>query len=230
MAKPGWGRREFLASASAAVLAARAGAAEKEPAGNAEKEEEEVAPGEDLMREHGVLRRVMLVYDEGVHRLDAHQELPLDAVSAAAGIVRRVIEDYHEKLEERFLFPRFERRGELTDLVAVLRDQHRAGREVTAAIQELAKAPVRTDSGRRQLAGRLRAFTRMYRPHAAREDTVLFPAFHGLVGQRAYMELGEQFEDQERRVLGESGFEGAVKEVAKLEEELGIHDLARFTP
>jgi hypothetical protein len=28
----------------------------------------------------------------------------------------------------------------------------------------------------------------------------------------------------------ESGFEGAVQEVAKLETALGIHDLAKFTP
>jgi hypothetical protein len=26
----------------------------------------------------------------------------------------------------------------------------------------------------------------MYRPHAAREDTVLFPAFHALVGEKTY--------------------------------------------
>ncbi len=215
------GRRNFIAGASAAVLAARVRAAEKE---------EQVAPGEDLMREHGVLRRVMLLYDEGIRRLDARQELPLDALSAGAGIVRRVIEEYHEKLEEDFLFPRFEKAGKLTELVAVLRTQHRAGRDVTAAVLKLAKGPIRTDADRQQLAGRLRAFTRMYRPHAAREDTVLFPAFHDLVGQKAYVELGEQFEEREKRVLGESGFEGAVKEVAKLETALGIHDLARFTP
>lgn len=70
----------------------------------------------------------------------------------------------------------------------------------------------------------------MYRPHASREDTELFPAFHDLVGERAYRELGEQFEDREKRTLGASGFEGAVGEVGKLETELGIHDLARFTP
>jgi len=70
----------------------------------------------------------------------------------------------------------------------------------------------------------------MYEPHAAREDTDLFPAFHALMGDRPYRELGEAFEDRERKVLGADGFEGAVKEVARIEEALGIHDLARFTP
>ncbi len=216
------GRRTFIAGAGAAVVAARVRAAEKQ--------EEQVAPGEDLMREHGVLRRVMLVYDEAIRRLEARQEVPLDALSSGARIIRRVIEDYHEKLEEDFLFPRFEKAGKLTELVAVLRSQHKAGRVVTADVLKLAKGPVRTDADRHDLAGRLRAFTRMYRPHAAREDTVLFPAFHELVGQKAYTDLGEQFEDREKRVLGGTGFEGAVKEVAKLETALGIDDLAKFTP
>jgi hemerythrin-like domain-containing protein len=215
-------RRRFVAGAGVALLAAHAGAAEKE--------EEQVAPGEDLMREHGVLRRVMLVYDEAVRRLETKRDVPLDAVASGAAIVRRVIEDYHEKLEEDFLFPRFDKAGKLADLVMVLRNQHKAGRAVTADVLKLAKRPVKSEADRKRLRDRLLSFTRMYRPHASREDTVLFPAFHELVGQKAYLELGEQFEDHEKRVLGESGFEGAVKEVAKLETAMDIHDLAKFTP
>ncbi len=217
-----FGRRRFLGGAGVALLALGARAAEKQ--------EEDVAPGEDLMREHGVLRRVMLVYDEATRRLGARRELPRDVLSAGAGIIRRVIEDYHEKLEEDFLFPRFEKAGKLTQLVAVLRAQHRAGRKVTADVLKLAAGPLRADADRERLAERLRAFTRMYRPHASREDTVLFPAFHDLVGEKAYRELGEQLEDREKRVLGEDGFEGAVHEVARLEAALGIDDLSKFTP
>ena len=218
-----FGRRQFAAGATAVLLARGVGAAEAE-------EEEEVAPGEDLMREHGVLRRVMLVYDEAVRRLGAREPVPLDVVAGGAAIIRRVIEDYHEKLEEEFLFPRFEKAGKLTDLVAVLRTQHKAGRSVTADILRLTKGSAHTDADRRQLAARLVSFTRMYRPHASREDTVLFPAFHELVGQKAYGELGDEFEEREKKVLGESGFEGAVQEVDRLERHLGIHDLAKFTP
>jgi hemerythrin-like domain-containing protein len=216
------GRRRFLAGAGMALVATGVRAAE---AGG-----EEIAPGEDLMREHGVLRRVMLVYDEAVRRMGGRHEVPLDVVSAGAGIIRRVIEDYHEKLEEEFLFPRFESAGTLTELVAVLRGQHKAGRAVTADVLRLTKGSLRSDADRERLAARLTAFTRMYRPHASREDTVLFPAFRSLVGPKAYAGLGEEFEEREKKLLGESGFEGAVHEVAKLETALGIHDLAKFTP
>ncbi len=70
----------------------------------------------------------------------------------------------------------------------------------------------------------------MYEPHAAREDTVLFPAFHALFTEKEFDELGERFEEKEHQVLGSAGFEGTVEKVAQLERSLGIYDLAQFTP
>jgi hemerythrin-like domain-containing protein len=216
-------RRHFLAAVCGSGVTLAAGGRA------ATKEEAEVGPAEDLMREHGVLRRVLFLYDEAAHRLDQNVTPPLDALGAGAAIVRRVIEDYHEKLEESFVFPRLEKAKKLTALTAILREQHAAGGSVTAEISRMAKG-ILADADRGKLAALLRAFNRMYRPHAAREDTVLFPAFHEMMGEKAWHELGEQFEDEERKKLGNQGFEGAVAEVAKLEEQFGMADLARFTP
>jgi hemerythrin-like domain-containing protein len=74
------------------------------------------------------------------------------------------------------------------------------------------------------------AFIRMYRPHEAREDTVLFPAFRKIVSAKRLQELGEQFEKEEDRLFGEEGFEKTVEQVASIEKQLGIYDLAQFTP
>jgi len=194
----------------------------------AKDDDDEVTPAEDLMREHGVLRRVMYLYDDAADRLTTRRDVPLDALAACAGIVRRVIEDYHEKLEEDFLFPRFEKAGKLADLTAVLRRQHVAGRALTEQITQLTRAAL-ADSDRARLAAALRSFNHMYRPHAAREDTVLFPELRGLVGKHAYEELGDQFEDKEKQMLGDHGFERAVDEVARLERAFGLDDLARLT-
>lgn len=218
-------RRSFLTTAgSLTVLASCAGSsrgvARAEPG-----EEEEVTPAEDLMREHGVLRRVMYLYDEAARRLEGKAEVPLDAVLACAGIIRHVIEDYHEKIEQDFVFPRFEKAGTLVDLTKILREQHAVGRALTDQIVQLAKAPL-AEADRAALARVLRRFGLMYQPHAAREDTVLFPAFRGLVGAKAYAELGEQFEDREKQILGDHGFERAVEDVAKLERAFGFDDLA----
>jgi hypothetical protein len=51
-------------------------------------------------------------------------DFPKNVVPDAAGIVRRFIEDYHEKLEEDSVFPRFGKAGKQTDLVKVLLAQH----------------------------------------------------------------------------------------------------------
>jgi len=228
-------RRDFLLRAGTlgAALACGPAAVAAPPAKTRPRrprsDDEEVTPAEDLMREHGVLNRILLVYEEAVRRLEAGVELPPDAVGGAAGIVRRFVEDYHEKLEEEHLFPRFVKAGTLADLVEVLKAQHEAGRALTGDIIGLA-APAAGDARSRQtLVSRLRAFVRMYRPHEAREDTVLFPALHRLIPEREYRALGDRFERREHELFGERGFEGVVDEVAAIEKSLGIYDLAQFT-
>jgi hemerythrin-like domain-containing protein len=196
-----------------------------------EKKEEEVSPAEDLMREHGVLKRVLLVYDEAIRRIAANQELPMETVADSANIIRSFIEDYHEKLEENFLFPRFEKAGKLVDLVKTLREQHQAGRRVTDLTLSLAKQRVLKDSAdRAKFVDSLRQFVRMYSPHEAREDTVLFPEFRKIVSSNEYDSLGEQFEDKEHELFGEDGFEKMVDKIADIEKKLGIYNLAQFTP
>jgi hemerythrin-like domain-containing protein len=190
-------------------------------------QDEGVTPAEDLMREHGLLARLLLVYEEGLRRIDARQGAPLDALSAAAGIVRTFVEDYHERLEERHLFPCFAGARQHESLVATLAAQHAAGRALTEQITRL--TALREGTALAGLGDPLRRFVRMYRPHAAREDTVLFPALHGIVPRARYEELGELFEEEERTRLGKDGFEAMVAKVAGIERALGIDDLAHFT-
>src|SRR5262245_59487075 len=72
-----------------------------------------VTPPEDLMREHGVLKRLLLVYREVIRRVASGDQLPAQELHAAARIVREFVEDYHEKLEERYVFPRLRSAGKL---------------------------------------------------------------------------------------------------------------------
>jgi hemerythrin-like domain-containing protein len=220
-------RRLFLlgvASGSAVVLtscaAGRAGSDDDKP----DEAEAEVTPGEDLMQEHGVVERILLVYGEVVRRLERNEAVDLSLVTETAGIVRRFVEDYHERNEEKHIFPRLEAAQREVGLVTTLRQQHQRGREVTDEIVRLAQSKASPE-----LARLLGNFERMYRPHAAREDTVLFPAFRSIVGRHGYAELGEQFEDEEHARFGEHGFEDTVAAIARIESSLGILDLERFT-
>jgi hemerythrin-like domain-containing protein len=183
------------------------------------------------MREHGVLNRILLIYEEGIRRAVAKQAFPAETVANAADIVRRFIEQYHEKLEEDHLFPRFEKANKLVDLVGSLRRQHQAGRKLTDTIIRLSPAAgAQAASNQQQLLDSMRGFVRMYRPHEAREDTVLFPAFRSILEPKEFEALGEQFEDKEHELFGKEGFHGIVAQVAKLEQTLGIYDLDQFTP
>ena len=196
-----------------------------------EQEAEKVSPPEDLMREHGVLNRILLIYDEHIRRLDAKQDFDPVVLAGAAGIIRRFVEEYHEKLEEDYLFPRFRKAKKHVDLVDTLLSQHQVGRRVTAQIEQLAvAAALRDDAKKRQLGDSLRAFVRMYRPHEAREDTVLFPAFRGIVSAHEFDALGEEFEKKEDQLFGDEGFFKVVGQVEELEKKLGIYELAQFTP
>jgi len=196
-----------------------------------EEKEIEVGPPEDLMREHGVLKRVLLIYGEALRRLDAKQDFPPDALADAARIIRSFVEDYHEKLEEDFLFPRLEKANQLVDLVKVLRTQHQAGRRVTDVTLRFANLQsLKNDADRAQLISSMQQFIRMYNPHEAREDTVLFPAFRKIVSPHEFDSLGEDFERKEDELFGEDGFEKVVDKVAGIEKRFGIYDLAQFTP
>jgi hemerythrin-like domain-containing protein len=212
-----------------AVLAASASLPMWAERGKSGPEEEKVSTNEDLMREHGVLKRVLLAYDEVVRRIGANQDFPPQAATDSANIIRKFIEDYHEKLEEDYLFPRFRKAGKLVDLVNLLYQQHQAGRRVTERILSRVQSLKSTDD-RKRLAEDLHAFVRMYAPHEAREDTVLFPALHKIVTPQEYDSLGEQFEKIERQTFGGDGFDIYVDRVSAVEKQLGIYDLAQFTP
>lgn len=193
------------------------------------KKNEEVSATEDLMREHGALVRLLIIYRESANKLKTGGDLRMNILAEAAGIIRRFVEGYHEKIEERFVFPRFEKSQDLGELVRVLKAQHESGRKVTDRILELAKSEPGANE-RAELAQLIESFERMYYPHLAREDTVLFPAYHASMSEKEFDKMGDRFEDMEREVLGSGGFENTLAAIAGLEKELGILDLAHFTP
>jgi hemerythrin-like domain-containing protein len=198
----------------------------------AEEPDEDVAPAEDLMREHGVLNRILLIYEFYERRLRKTKfDADPDALRESAEIIRDFIENYHEKLEEDHLFPRFEKANKLVELTMTLRTQHKAGRALTEKLLGNGGPKTwKTVEERTVGAKTLVEFIRMYRPHEAREDTVLFPSLRSIISAHEYAALGEDFENLEHKLFGKEGFEGVVERVGEIEKRIGIYELSQFTP
>jgi hemerythrin-like domain-containing protein len=223
-------RREFVKKGLIVTLTGVAGTSLLSGCKNEDEEGQKVAPPEDLMQEHGLLNRILLIYDTCRVHLVNKENFSKETLSNAAGIIRTFVEDYHEKQEEDYLFPRFKKVNQLTDLVNVLLQQHQAGRRITDQIMQLTKLQTTNDTENQKLIQLLTSFNSMYRPHEAREDTVLFPAFRKIVSKHEYDSLGEEFENNEQKKFGKDGFESMVTKVADIEKQLGIYELSQFTP
>ena len=69
----------------------------------------------------------------------------------------------------------------------------------------------------------------MYEHHAAIEDTIVFPAWKQTLKPEDLDEMNQKFEEIEHQQFGEDGFENALKQIAEIEQSLGLSDLTQFT-
>jgi hemerythrin-like domain-containing protein len=231
-----WQRRDMLQQAAAIGLVfpgLSLTVFAQENREEAEKKEPEVTATEDLMREHGVIRRALLVYYELVPKLrkDA-ASVDASALRQTALLFRTFGEDYHERmLEEQHIFPLIHKQGtELQGYADVLTAQHNRGREITDYVLAVSNGPRISVAHAEPLARTLEGFVLMYENHAAREDTIVFPAWKKNFSNKQLDEISDQFEDIEHKMFGKDGFEDAEKKISRIEGELGFSDLSQFTP
>ena len=192
----------------------------------------EVTAAEDLMREHGILRRALLVYSAAAIKLRGNPgAIAPDALQKTAKLFRAFGEEYHEKkLEEAFIFPAVKKAGgEAASYPDILVAQHNRGREITEYIINVTQGAKLGASNAEPLAKAFEAFVLMYRNHAAREDTIIFPAWKQTMSGKQLDEMNDRFEDIEHEQFGEDGFENAVKQIAAIEGSLGLGDISQFT-
>jgi hemerythrin-like domain-containing protein len=201
-------------------------------AGCAGRDEETVSATEDLMREHGVLRRVLIVYRECAPRIVADPaRFDAGALGSAAELFRTFGEEYHERrLEETHIFPALRKAGgPLEGLVDTLLAQHARGREITAFIAGRCLSGKVAAADAEPLARALVAFARMYESHTAFEDTLVFQIWRNRLSARELAEAGEAFEAIEHEQFRGDGFDMAVDRIADIERRLGLSDLALYT-
>jgi len=188
-------------------------------------------PGEDLMTEHGMLIRILLIYRHLMAAQAAGQPVDAGHAHATALIVHDFIEAFHEALEEAYVFPRLQRAGRLDGTISTLLLQHARGRQQTQLIlaDTSGNGALRAPAAGR-VSDAMAEFVRMYEPHEAREDTVVYPAFRSLLTPAEIGDMGVHFADLQQEQFGRDGFTVMLGRVAAVEQALGIYDLAQFTP
>jgi len=229
-------RRSFLtlAGASAALVAclpkasgavaSRTPSAEGASCPPATGDVDDVSAVEDLMREHGVIRRLLVVYREAANRLRVDRgSVPPSALHGAASLMQNFGEDYHERaLEEAHIFPAVRKAGgPASGLIDTLAAQHQRGREITSYVLSVSSRGISAGTAE-PLAHALEGFARMYEEHAAQEDTVVFQAWKKSQSMPQLLAAGELFEEIEHKTFGKDGFDDARDKIAFIEQELGM--------
>lgn len=221
-------RRGLLRSATAGLVTLPAAPALAKGADS----ENNVTATEDLMREHGILRRTLVVYSEVAFRLrSTPASVDLSAIRDAATLFKYFGEDYHEKrLEEEIVFPAAVKMGgEVGQLVQTLKEQHDRGRLVTAYILHATSRQKLAEGDAGALANAMESMARMYRAHASREDTILLPAWKQTMSPSQSQAMAETFERIEHESSTREDFEKAEADIGSVEKRLGLTDLAQFT-
>jgi hemerythrin-like domain-containing protein len=221
-------RRGLLSGAAGVAIGAGAGGVVLLSGRDDEAVGRPPAPGEALMTEHGVLKRLLLAYRAAVEQLAAEVIPPVEAVADAAELIRDYVESFHEGLEEAYVFPRV--RDAHPELVRTLLVQHDVGRHLTTRIATAGALDLSHPDARSALRTWLEQFVRMYEPHEAWEDTVIYPALRASAAQRELDLLAERFAELEHKEYGEAALRQVLDRVTAIEQQLAIGDLAAFTP
>lgn len=219
-----FGRRQFLSYLPAATVAFGT-LISTEGTVRAEESSKSVGAIETIMQGHGLLLRAIIIYDLIEQRLAKGEKPDSALILKTTNVIHTYLQGFHETMEERYIFKPMEEAKSNVGSIQELKIQHGTAYELTSRITNLAKAGKLNS----ELQGYLGAFGKMYRYHSAWEDTVIFPAFDGLVSKNDLSDLAKVIEEEEKKILGASGFESFVKEIASVEKQLAVYDPSKWT-
>jgi hemerythrin-like domain-containing protein len=219
-------RRQILLACATGMLASANGKADAFSIGKSIQ----IQAGEDLMQEHGILGRTLLIYEELADLFEHDKPDPQDCLPGATEIIIKYVQGQHERVEELLIFPALTKANALPDLVSVLVTQHKVGHELTNTIKKKTEqGSHKTKQGRLDLANLLKMFSTMFRPHMLREDTVIFPRLHEIMNEAQYEELSTKVQSLESNMVNSTDLGSILRQLEGIEGALGIHNLAKFT-
>jgi hemerythrin-like domain-containing protein len=220
-----WSRRPGLIGGSF-VLASL-----PQPPGGSGEESPLVSPMEILSRGHAIMERLMIAMESIVARLIDDPGTDVFPLNHAAVAIKEFGAAHHMADEERYLFPKLREAGVMERLIGTLEVQHDRARSITDRLITLTCTGHIDDIGQRnEIAELCMGFIVMYRAHAAREETVLFPAFYEVATENYVDNIGMRMRDEERTLMGDPGLRKLMDNLHRIEAKAGTAELARFTP
>jgi hemerythrin-like domain-containing protein len=190
-----------------------------------------ISPTEILSREHAILDRLMIAIESLIAGLINNPEADVSHLNLAAITVKDFGAAHHMAFEERYLFPKLRDAGVLEHLIDTLGVQHDRAREILDQIITLTgEGKIGDPDWRNEVVGLCMGFVVMYRAHAAREETVLFPTFYEVVTENFVDNIGMRLRDEERSLAGGTGLGGLMDNLRRIEDAAGTAELQRFTP
>jgi hemerythrin-like domain-containing protein len=216
-------RRKFMAFIPASIAAF--GISELAAPPQARADGKHVGAIESLTRGHGLLIRSLRIYDTAVARSGKGEAVDPVLVKTTADLVLHYFHDYHEPMEEKYIFGPLELHKKCFSSIQVLKMQHGTSYELNQRISKLAGSGKLTP----EALGYMSGFSKMYTHHSSWEDTVIFPAFDAEEKRSDIDSLAETFANEERKILGSDAFESFLGKIADVEKQLNIYDLAAST-
>ncbi len=160
-------------------------------------------PTEDLMNEHRVIERMLVVLSRACDRVEAGKEVERELFVGAGDFFKNFADKCHHGKEEKLLFERMQARGLSGEVgpIAVMLREHQDGRAHVRKISELsvAKESKKRNDG---LISAGRAYVELLSQHIQKEDNILYPLANQILTEEDQEELERGFEDVERDVMG----------------------------
>lgn len=85
-------------------------------------EEVKYSPIEDLIEEHSILRRALLIYEECIRRMNINEDFDPDLLIEATNVIKVIIIFHHALLEHEYIFPRFREADKYVEMCNTLTD------------------------------------------------------------------------------------------------------------
>jgi hemerythrin-like domain-containing protein len=169
-----------------------------------------------LAREHRLIERALEVLSRICDESRRTKELDAAEVTQVIHFLRDFADRTHHLKEEKILFPAIESRTFFPGCGLI--SEHQLGRERVKHMSDAVERSLQGDGeGLRVFLRQARSLIGMLREHIAKEDECLANVVHREFSSEDCERLTQEFDEMERREIGERAFERFVAIVEALE-------------